>query len=209
MSELGENLKKLMEAKHGSLAAFARAIGVPQSTIYSFVGGPVLGARLGTIVKVANELELDLASLAEGRIVRSDDIPRAAFVPVFGSIAAGQPIEPDEADGLYPIPLELHERYPRAFLLRIVGTSMNRVFPDGSLVLVDPCSTIETSGQCYALTVGDGLATVKRVRLLENGLELQPDSDDPTHHAMVFDRAKDDAPTVSVIGRVTWHCNPV
>ena len=86
---------------------------------------------------------------------------------------------------------------------------MNRVLPDGHYALIDPCDEIRTSGQIYAIAVGDSAATIKHVRVLGNGLELVPDSDDPTHHPMVFDYADEALPEIRVIGRVVWHCPPV
>ena len=86
---------------------------------------------------------------------------------------------------------------------------MNRVLPNGSYALVSPCSIADSTGSLYAVTVGENAATVKRVRVLENGLELQPDSDDPTFHPIVFDRADEETPTVSIIGKVVWHCPPM
>ena len=93
-------------------------------------------------------------------------------------------------------------------MLRIKGNSMNKVLPNGFLVLVDPCTSIDVSGQIYAIAVGGQTATVKRVILHDNGITLQPDSDDPTYKPVLLDYSESDTPEISVIGRVVWWCSP-
>ena len=106
------------------------------------------------------------------------------FVPLYGSIAAGAPIEMLQIEEIHPVPNTLLLRYPKAFYLRVKGESMNRVLPNGS----------------YAL--------VKRVRKLNNGIALEPDSNDPTYKPQVFDYGDGERETLSVIGRVVWFCVP-
>ena len=60
----------------------------------------------------------------------------------------------------------------------------------------------------YAVSVGSSNATVKRVRKLNNGIALEPDSNDPTYKSQVFDYADGERETLSVIGRVVWFCVP-
>lgn len=60
----------------------------------------------------------------------------------------------------------------------------------------------------YAVCVNGYKATIKRVRKLANGVELVPDSHDPTQRPIVFDYADDDAEEVTVIGRVVWATMP-
>lgn len=57
--------------------------------------------------------------------------------------------------------------------------------------------------------VGGHEAIARRVILHDNGMALQPDSDDPTYRPVLVDYADDDAPSVSVVGRVVWQCSAV
>ena len=95
----------------------------------------------------------------------------------------------------------------RAFYLRVKGESMNRVLPNGSYALVCPTSEV-VDGSVYAVSVGSSNATVKRVRKLNNGIALEPDSNDPTYKSQVFDYGDGERETLSVIGRVVWFCVP-
>lgn len=83
------------------------------------------------------------------------------------------------------MPNALLLRYPKAFYLRVKGESMNRVLPNGSYALVCPTSEV-VDGSVYAVSVGSSNATVKRVRKLNNGIALEPDSNDPTYKSQVF-----------------------
>lgn len=129
-------------------------------------------------------------------------------VPLYGSIAAGVPIEMMEVENAFPIPRAIHRRYPDAFLLKVEGDSMNILFKDGSYVLVDPCDDVEYNGQPYAVCVNGYAATVKRVRKLSNGFELVPESTDPTYRPVVFDYGTEGTETITVIGRVVWDTKP-
>lgn len=129
------------------------------------------------------------------------------FVPLYGSIAAGAPIEMLQIEEIHPVPNTLLLRYPKAFYLRVKGESMNRVLPNGSYALVCPTAEV-VDGSVYAVSVGSSDATVKRVRKLNNGIALEPDSNDPTYKPQVFDYGDGERETLSVIGRVVWFCVP-
>lgn len=75
------------------------------------------------------------------------------FVPLYGSIAAGAPIEMLQIEEIHPVPNALLLRYPKAFYLRVKGESMNRVLPNGSYALVCPTTDV-VSGSVYAVSVG-------------------------------------------------------
>lgn len=140
---------------------------------------------------------------------RSDEEFSSDEVRVYGKIAAGMPIEMEEGDYGFPCPSYLTKRHPKAFFLEVEGESMNRVLPNGSLALIDPalCDHV-VSGNAYAVCVNGYNATIKRVRVLENGVELDPDSTDPTFHAKIYDSTVPDTETVTIIGEVIWYTVP-
>lgn len=129
-------------------------------------------------------------------------------IPIYGAIAAGRPIAMAEIEGTFPIPQKKHEQYPDAFLLRVEGESMNRILPNGSYALVDPCTDVDRDGQPYAVCVNGYDATIKRVRKLNNGFELVPDSTDPTFKPTVYDYGVEGTETITPIGRVVYYVLP-
>lgn len=128
-------------------------------------------------------------------------------VPLFGSIAAGAPIEMIETDEYFPVPTQIVDKYPSAFLLKVQGESMNRVLPSGSYALVDPTGE-RIDGKVYALTVNGYDATIKRVKALANGFELIPDSTDSTYKSKIYDYGKEGTDIITIIGRVVWITFP-
>lgn len=138
------------------------------------------------------------------------DVSSSSFcdVPIYGDIAAGTPIEMIESEGTFPIPAAKHEQYPDAFLLRVEGESMNRILPNGCYALIDPCEDVERDNQPYAVCVNGFDATIKRVRKLNNGFELVPDSTDPTFKPTVYDYGVEGTETITPIGRVVYYVLP-
>ena len=143
-----------------------------------------------------------------GESIAIDDNATFVEVPVFGSIAAGIPIEMIEVEETFPLAMEKHEEYPDAFFLRVKGESMNRVLPNGVLALIDPCDTIDYDNAPYAVCVNGYDATIKRVHKLNNGFELVPDSTDPTFKPTVYDYGIEGTETITPIGRVVYHVIP-
>lgn len=128
-------------------------------------------------------------------------------VPLYGSISAGTPIEMIETSESFVIPNALNEKYPNAFLLKVKGESMNKKIPNGSYALIDPIKEV-INGKVYAVCVNGFEATIKRVRQLNNGFELIPDSTDPTYKAAVYDYGEPGTEEITVLGRVVWYCIP-
>lgn len=193
-----------------SQADLAKRMGVVQQTAakYETAGRDM---RSGTIARLAKALETSIAFL----LGQTDDMGRESAyeggfvdVPYFGRIAAGTPITMEAADDTREIPAEVRKRYPDSFLLLVTGESMNRVLPNGCYALIDPCETIDHPGKPYAVCVNGYDATIKRVRQLSNGVELIPDSSDPTYHTVSYDYGDPDTPDITVIGRVVWYCLP-
>lgn len=130
-------------------------------------------------------------------------------VPLLGHIAAGIPIEMDLVETTVLCPAEIRRRHPNAFFLTVDGESMNNVLPNGCYALVDPeKKSPVVDGTAYAVCVNGYDATIKRIKQLENGVELIPDSKDPTFHAQVYDKTVEGTESITVIGEVVWYSIP-
>lgn len=58
-------------------------------------------------------------------------------VPLFGSIAADQPLEMLANEERYPLPISIFHEHPESFFLKIEGESMNRVLPNDHYALMN------------------------------------------------------------------------
>lgn len=206
-------LRELRKESGLSQKAVAEQIGISDSAYQNYeygqrdIPGNVLQA-LATLYDTSVDYLLGIASF-KNKIVRAvSDEGDFVYVPVYGSIAAGTPIEMIEAEDAFPIPAQKHEQYPDAFLLRVQGESMNRILPNGCFALVDPCENVDRDNQPYAVCVNGFDATVKRIHKLNNGFELVPDSTDPTFKPTVYDYGIEGTETITVIGEVVYYVLP-
>ncbi|MGI6106041.1 MAG: LexA family protein [Raoultibacter sp.] len=128
--------------------------------------------------------------------------------PLFGSIAAGKPLAVIPVEDTHPIPLEMHQKYPNAFLLRVEGESMNKVLPNKSFALIDPDQIDPANEAVYAFCINDQDATIKRVRKLPDGFEMIPDSHDSSFKPISYSSQQETPDNITIIGRVVWMMLP-
>lgn len=203
---LANNIRKRRNELGMTQEKLAELVGVTRSTVTQWETG-WSQPRLGALERLADAFGCLPSELIEGK--SPAPTPDGYIeVPLYGSIAAGTPIEMLPTDDMHPIPVIVRDKYPDAFLLKVRGESMNRVLPNGCYALIDPAKTVERDGKPYAVCVNGYDATIKRVRKLANGYELAPDSNDPTYRAQVYDYGIEGTDEITVIGRVVWYCVP-
>ena len=107
-------------------------------------------------------------------------MPEKRQVPLLGTIACGEPILATEnIEDYVAIPKEL----PGDFALTCKGDSMinARIF-DGDIVYIRQQDTVE-NGEIAAVLI-DGEATLKRVRLFDDHISLEPEN--PLYRPLVY-----------------------
>lgn len=205
----GYKIAEARIAKGWSQQQLADRIGTTQQTIQRYESG-ARDLKSSVIIKLSSALGVTISYLLGLKDTDEEVIADDQFidVPLYGSIAAGTPIEMVEVEDTFPVPTKMREAHPDAFLLKVEGESMNRILPNGCYALVDPCDTVEENGAPYAVCVNGYDATIKRVRKLNNGFELVPDSNDPTYPVQTFNYNEPGTETVTVIGRVVYYVLP-
>ena len=114
------------------------------------------------------------------------DSPVDSQVGLISWVAAGELSEiinnfqPGDAEGWIDYPA----KHDKIFALRVKGGSMNRVSPEGSIIIIDANQIEMTSNRLYVVGIGDE-ATYKRYRA--NPPRLEPDSTDPGHETIFLD----------------------
>lgn len=214
MESIEDAIKRLIKEKYGSIPKFAKAIGLPASSIYSSLERGIANTRTELSDTIYRSLNIDweTAKLDDNyqclKLKVATPDTNMVDVPLYGAIAAGTPIEMTPVENTQPIPAKVHELHPNAFLLKVEGNSMNRVLPNGSYALIDPCKTVERDEAPYAVCVNGYDATIKRVRKLNNGFQLVPDSTDPTYETKTYNYNEPGTQTITVIGRVVYYVLP-
>lgn len=204
------NLKSIRKKRGYSQEQAARDLGVSINTYRNWEqlkNSP----KADMLRKIADYLSvpIDDLVLADSQSAAPDQSARMSYIPIYGRIAAGAPLDMDSMDGRAPIPYEVMRKHPHAFLLKVDGESMSNVLPNGCFALVDPDRKTDIiNGNAYAVCVNGYAATIKRVVKLSNGFELVPDSKDPTYKPVVYDYGVEGTETITVIGEVVWYTLP-
>ncbi len=195
-------------AKGWTQSDLAKKIGTTQQQIARYESGSN-DVKSSVLIKMSEAMGVTISYLLG---LESEGVNAApdAFtdVPLYGSIAAGTPIEMVAVEGSHPIPVDVYKRFPKSFLLKVEGDSMNKILPNGCYALVDPCQTTDCNGAPYAVCVNGYDATIKRVRKLNNGFELVPDSTDPTYAKKTYNYNEPGTEEITVIGRVVYYMLP-
>lgn len=103
-------------------------------------------------------------------------------VPVYGSVAASHFAEIRAEDVLFYVAYPTTS--PQVFGLLVEGDSMDRVAPNGSVVLVDP-SILTFEDEEPGVFRWHNAATFKRFRQRGTRQWLEPDSSNPVHGKLV------------------------
>lgn len=112
--------------------------------------------------------------------------PEPAFLPYLGYAHAGSFQDPLTIEGaMIEVPKSVADRHPEGRVIRVDGDCVNRVIPEGSLVVVDP--TVEPKNNslvCVSIDGGDYI--LRRMVRGANTLMLSPDSFNPDHEDIIF-----------------------
>lgn len=203
---------------------FARAFDVSRAAVSHWEGG-WSEPRMGVIQKLSDYFGIPKSAIIEeggmngavmlgnGKIkipehmIRAE-VKKSVAIPVLGRIAAGTPNEAiPNSDDYHETPSSLVDGRIRSFWLKVSGNSMNRLFPDGALILVDPDSEVRDGDVGVVFVNGDD-ATVKRVYYEDGAVRLHPESHDPEYRDRIIDEFDPDAPAVRMVGRVVSYTAP-
>ena len=140
----------------------------------------------------------------ESNIFPISDVPLE--VPVLGKISAGLPLlAVENIDGKEFAPSSYIKEDYEYFYLKVQGDSMNLKFPEGNLVLVQKQDTLE-NGEIGVILVNGFDATVKKYRLENEIVILEPMSSNPEHTIQIYN-PKDIE--IKIIGKVVMHIGKV
>ncbi len=217
MMTIGDYIREFRKIHEYSMDEFARKSGLSKAYVsilernYNPSTKKAAIPSLDTIKRVAMATGVDfndLIALLDGnqKILLSNDIgedsslpqniipmPEMRRIPLLGTIACGTPILAEEnLDGEVDIPDHVHAD----FALRCKGDSMinARIF-DGDVVYIRKQDTIE-NGEIAAVLIDDE-ATLKRIRLFEDHISLEPEN--PLYKPLVF--WGEEMNTVKILGK--------
>ena len=156
-----------------------------------------MGMTVMQLFETVDDMPVDIAQIAgsDDPILPSNVIPLPEMrkIPLLGPIACGAPILAEEhIEDYVDIPKNIHAD----FALTCKGDSMinARIF-DGDIVYIRQQPSVE-NGEIAAVLI-DGEATLKRVRLFDDHISLEPEN--PMYKPLVY--WGDEMNTVHILGK--------
>ncbi|MBC3075877.1 XRE family transcriptional regulator [Staphylococcus epidermidis] len=174
-------------------------VGVGKSTVRKWETGDIENMKRDKIVKLAKALRVSPSYIMgiEEEQPQLETLP-VKKIPVVSKISAGLPIYSEEnlIDYIYFATNKLNSD-KEEFGLKVSGDSMDKIFRDGDIVVVEKDSVVE-NGQLGVVMINGYNATVKRIRYNGDQIILIPESNNQEHLPQVY--GKDDE--IKIIGRV-------
>ncbi|MDR3137117.1 MAG: XRE family transcriptional regulator [Coriobacteriales bacterium] len=131
------------------------------------------------------------------------------YVPAYSSVTLEEAKEmAGEIIDEHPVPKEIQEKHPHAYLLRVKDSSMDKVLPQCSYAYIDIDDTDVQDGEIYLVTANGVEAIIRQIEVLHNGWRLVPHSTDPTYKPVIYDFDESRAEQVRSLGRVVWCTMP-
>lgn len=205
MSRFSERLRQLRTSRDLSQMDFAKQIKMSKSSINMYERGE-REPGLETLERIADYFNVDMDYLlGKSDIANRSQLaftsiapniipmPEMRKIPLIGSIACGAPIMAEEHIEDY---IDLPAHIKADFSLTCKGDSMinARIF-DGDVVYIRQQETVE-NGQIAAVLI-DTEATLKRVRLFDDHIVLEPEN--PMYKPLVY--WNEEMNTVRILGK--------
>ena len=215
MNAFARNISALLDRESMSQTELAKRIGVSITTVNGWIrrGVQPFPASVESIRSAFGLSNDDLLSESAGLYAQLHGLvgkpsgaiaakePRKAYAPLLGRIHAGDAVEPDVLDDEIPIPWDVWDRHRSGYFLQVEGTCMNRVYPEGCYVFVDP-DREPSSGSIAAVSIDGADYIMRRLYVGANTCILSPESFDTEWRDIVITAGS--GHEVDMAGTVVW-----
>ncbi|MBF8132026.1 LexA family transcriptional regulator [Staphylococcus capitis] len=194
---MAKNISRLMKENNIDRKKLSNDLKVKYTTLSDWINAKTY-PRIDKIELLADYFNVTKADLVEDKERQVLETLPVKKIPVVSKISAGLPIYSEEnlIDYIYFATNKLNSD-KEEFGLKVSGDSMDKIFQDGDIVVVEKDSIVE-NGQLGVVMINGYNATVKRIRYNGDQIILIPESNNTNHYPQVY--GKNDE--VKVIGRV-------
>ncbi|WP_346842695.1 XRE family transcriptional regulator [Staphylococcus lugdunensis] len=194
---MAKNISRLMKENNLDRKKLSNDLKVKYTTLSDWINAKTY-PRIDKIELLADYFNVTKADLVEDKERQVLETLPVKKIPVVSKISAGLPIYSEEnlIDYIYFATNKLNSD-KEEFGLKVSGDSMDKIFRDGDIVVVEKDSVVE-NGQLGVIMINGYNATVKRIRYNGNQIILIPESNNQEHLPQVY--GKDDE--IKIIGRV-------
>jgi len=213
MKSFGLKLSQLMKKNNMTDEQLAELLSVSRTTVLRWRNGE-RSPKMSKISQIAKMLNVPATYFIDENesYCPEDHIITKREIPIYGTIAAGKPIEAIEnVIGDIQVPDIILDKYgfEKLLALRINGDSMNRIVHDGHIAVLERTTNIN-NGDIAAVLINGYDATLKRIYKTNNRIILEPDSFNPSIHPLMFDCTDiENCPEIKVVGKYIWSCAPI
>ena len=203
-TEIGRRIKEQRIAKELTQEQLGNALGLNKSTIQRYETGQVDKIKLPVLQQMAKILDVNpewIACKTDGRTdtSRPTTDSSAIRIPVLGYVRAGIPLDAiEEILDYEEIPPQMASQ-GEYFALKIRGSSMEPRIMEGDVVIVRKQETVDSGGIAIVLVNGND-ATVKKVKITEEGITLIPSN--PSFDIKFYSKKEIASLPVQIIGKV-------
>lgn len=194
---MAKNISRLMKENNIDRKKLSNDLKVKYTTLSDWINAKTY-PRIDKIELLADYFNVTKADLVEDKEKQVLETLPVKKIPVVSQISAGLPIYSEEnlIDYIYFSKEKLNEN-KEEFGLKVSGDSMNKIFDEGDVVVIEKDSIVE-NGQLGVVMINGYNGTVKRIRYNGDQIILIPESNNPNHYPQVY--GKNDA--VKIVGRV-------
>ena len=194
---MAKNISRLMKENNIDRKKLSDGLKVKYTTLSDWINAKTY-PRIDKIELLADYFNVTKADLVEDKERQALETLPVKKIPVVAKISAGLPIYSEEnlIDYIYFATNKLNSD-KEEFGLKVSGDSMDKIFQDGDIVVVEKDSIVE-NGQLGVVMINGYNATVKRIRYNGDQVILIPESNKTNHYPQVY--GKNDE--VKIIGRV-------
>lgn len=126
---------------------------------------------------------------------------RPARLPLRGRVHAGKPGEPDVIEDTVELPASIADAHPKGYFLAVEGDCMDKVYPEGCYILIDPDREPQ-NGSIAVVSIDGSDYVMRRMLRTANTIVLSPESWNPVHKDVII--TADNDRTVELVGTVVW-----
>lgn len=204
--EIGKNIKRLRKMHGLTQEELAKQLDVSRAAVTQWETG-WSSPRMGMIEKLSAFFNVSKSELIDDPNPLFPDGAKpvrgsSAMVPlkVLGATHAGDRMDEDESDYMVEFPQSVADRHPGCFALRVEGDCMNRRYPEGCHIMVDP-NMEPRNGSAVVAEFEDGRSVLRNY--LRGSSTLMLTADSFAEHEDIIVTLDD--PPVRTVGVVVWY----
>ncbi|MGV3043472.1 LexA family transcriptional regulator [Staphylococcus rostri] len=194
---MAKNISRLMKQNNVDRKQLSKDLKVKYTTLSDWINAKTY-PRIDKIELLANYFSVSKSDLVEDKEEKVLETLPVKKIPVVSKISAGLPIYSEEnlIDYIYFATKNLNSN-KEEFGLQVSGDSMDKLFQEGDIVVVEKDSIVE-NGQLGVVLINGYNATVKRIRYTDDQIILIPESNNPQHYPQVYGSEDE----VKIVGKV-------